>query len=539
VTAADTASAKLRDDSAQLYGFTTAGAAAARLAFDRARQQVELIFISGVAGVVIVAALTALILGRTLARRLGRVTRALRAIADEDVPALVAAFERFAEGDLQTSFRPSDVALRDRGNDEIRELCDGYDRAAEGLRAAGLAFDGMAQTVRGAVGQVAVVADELTAASATTSDAAQDADGATGELFEVVASVAADATQLAVHLRGARDEALNLAEVANRIADAAADESSAARAALHGVESFDEQIAGFEELGTELAAAAHVAERASVDGVGALERAVGALQRVDADTTRAATLIETLEGRSGSIAEIVDAIDELAAQTNLLALNAAIEAARAGEHGRGFAVVAEEVRKLADRSHAATAEIARSLGAMREDAIAANGAVRAVRDGMSSGMELAGEAEEALGQMRGTIATAARAAEDLEVRSRAMQDGSRAVTESVDGITRTIEQNTASAQQLRKMSDALAEAFASIAASGEQRAAAASRAQEATEGMVRAVQRIDATSSSTRESSELLRALVQRLSRDHAAPGMPAPREIPAHPAEVAALLLS
>ena len=80
-------------------------------------------------------------------------------------------------------------------------------------------------------------------------------------------------------------------------------------------------------------------------------------QKAAADAKESGVSVQQALGAMKDIAEKISIIEEIARQTNLLALNAAIEAARAGEHGKGFAVVASEVRKLAERSQRAAAEI--------------------------------------------------------------------------------------------------------------------------------------------------------------------------------------
>jgi methyl-accepting chemotaxis protein len=88
--------------------------------------------------------------------------------------------------------------------------------------------------------------------------------------------------------------------------------------------------------------------------------------------------IESLRTSSTGVAKVAELIASIATQTSVLALNANIEAARAGVHGKGFAVVAGEVRRLAEQTASATAEIQAKVKAIGVDVATAMGAINQI-----------------------------------------------------------------------------------------------------------------------------------------------------------------
>ncbi len=116
------------------------------------------------------------------------------------------------------------------------------------------------------------------------------------------------------------------------------------------------------------AKAADLALASTSENTTSLNVVVSNVLEMATKTKAEAETVEVLNQQAVQIGGIVKLIKEVADQTNLLALNAAIEAARAGEQGRGFAVVADEVRKLAERTTAATTEIAPLVNSIRNEA---------------------------------------------------------------------------------------------------------------------------------------------------------------------------
>jgi len=305
------------------------------------------------------------------------------------VSSAVAIIEKVAQGDLSER---ADVHSRD----ELGQMLAAMNRMVENLKAlAHVASE--------------VAAGNLTVEAKTLSE--KDVLGnALSTMIANLRTTVAEVTSAGENVASGSEE---MSATAQSLSQGAAKQASAA----------EETTAAMEEM------AASVQQNA--DNARQTDRIASAASE---DARHGGEAVTQTVNAMREIAEKIGIIEEIARKTDLLALNAAVEAARAGEHGKGFAVVASEVRKLAERSQTAAAEISR---------LTAEGVTKA---------EGAGQL---LTRLVPDIRKTAELVREIAAASAEQSTGATQVNRALQQLDQVIQQNAASSEEMAATAEQL------------------------------------------------------------------------------------
>ena len=282
-----------------------------------------------------------------------------------------------------------------------------------GLAAATWIAIGISRGIGGAVTLAnAVATGDLTrTVEPKTNDEVGDLLTALNGTVEKLRQVVGDATKAAENMSAGSQE---LSASAEQLSQGSTEQASSTEEASSSMEEMAANVKqNAENASTTEKMAGQSAKDAEASGI-AVGKAVEAMQ---------------------TIAQKINIVQEIARQTDLLALNAAVEAARAGEHGKGFAVVASEVRKLAERSQAAAAEI----GTLSVDTV-----------------KVAQEAGSMLAKLVPDIKKTAELVEEITAACREQDVGSTQINQAIQQLDKVTQQNAAASEEVSATSEELA-----------------------------------------------------------------------------------
>ena len=251
---------------------------------------------------------------------------------------------------------------------------------------------------------------------------------------------------LSQQVAGAAGETQGTASNLAQAAEGQAKEIGAASQAIN------EMAVSIDQVSSNAAESAAVAERAveiANKGAHVVQDTIQGMDTIRGQIQETSKRIKRLGESSQEIGDIVSLINDIADQTNILSLNAAIQASMAGDAGRGFAVVADEVQRLAERSSAATKQIAALVKTIQTDT---------------------NEAVISMEQTTSEVVGGAKRAQDAGVALEEIENVSTSLAELIQNISNAARQQAASAGHVSNTMNVIQEVTAQTVDSTEKTA---------------------------------------------------------------------
>ena len=292
-----------------------------------------------------------------------------------------------------------------------------------------------------------MIMDQAAAGDLTVDVGAAAPNSVLGGLSRMLGSIREMVTQIATGAQTLKETAESISHASGQVAVASHHQADSTSSMAAAIEQMTVSINHISDSARETEENSASAATLAQGGEQKVDTATKEMQLIAGTVSTAAEKMRSLQTRTDEISSIAGVIKEIAAQTNLLALNAAIEAARAGEQGRGFAVVADEVRKLAERTSAATEEISAMLTAIQGDTTSAVGTMDQALPQVTRGVNLAQEAAQSLREIRDGAGNTLALIRDVAISTREQSAASNAIAQQVESIAQMVEETSASMQQ--------------------------------------------------------------------------------------------
>ncbi|USB33675.1 methyl-accepting chemotaxis protein [Paenibacillus sp. YPG26] len=342
--------------------------------------------------VIVVAIILALLIGYYMIRMVGKPLSKLSKLMEEG--------ER---GNLK-------VRAAFKSNDEIGRVGQAFNQMMTRISA-------LVEQTNSTALKVLGTAEELAAASKSTSQAAGEIAAATHEIAQGTSNLAIEAekeSQIADDI-GAKMDKVNAANVSMG--------ESADRAIAVSVQ------------GTEYM-------KELVDKTGTASKMTDLIQENSAKLTRS----------TASIQSILAPMVEMTKQTNILSLNASIEAARAGAAGRGFSIIADEIRTLAQQSNESIQSVSNITNQIQQDIEHTVEVLNKVSPLFDEQLESVREASSFFTSVREEMEQFYSHIENSSGSVKELSDSQYILGDSISSVSAVVEETSASTQQVASMS---------------------------------------------------------------------------------------